>query len=150
MFSQCREAWGRDYKRCMLCIHLLHPNFTFNKFSRSKTLLKLGSTHLIHVHGTGMGICVVVRCGSYKTSVRDVFHSLSSRRLITALHQAHKADVIDNLHSIVSATPPPQPNTQYTSENEKLVWYSTYLKERHLQLHITVELQVSFLSLIHI
>ena len=27
---------------------------------------------------------------------------------------------------------------QYTSENEKLVWYSTYLKERHLQLHITV------------
>ena len=67
-------------------------------------------------------------------------HSLSSRRLIAALHEAHKADVIDELHRIVSATPPPQPNTrcQYTSENEKLVWYSTYLKKRHLQLHITV------------
>ena len=72
------------------------------------------------------------------TTEVNVFHSLSSRRLITALHEAHKADVIDSLRSIVSATPPPQLNTQYSSENEKLVWYSTYLKERHLQVHITV------------
>ena len=54
------------------------------------------------------------------------------------IRDSHKADVIDNLGIIVSIIPPPQPNTQYTSENEKLVWYSTYLKKWHLQLHIAV------------
>ena len=58
--------------------------------------------------------------------------------MITTLHEAHKADVIDNLRSIVSATPPLQESTQCNSEDEKLVWYSTYLKERHLHVHITV------------
>ena len=67
-----------------------------------------------------------------------VFHTVSSRRLITAFHQAHKADVIDKLHDIVSVTSLSQSRTQYTSENEKLIWYSTYLKERHLQVHITL------------
>ena len=68
-----------------------------------------------------------------------VFHSVCSRRLITALHEAGKADVIDNLHSIlVSPTTPTQPNTQYTTQHQKLVWYSSYLKERHSQVHIAV------------
>ena len=66
------------------------------------------------------------------------FVNLSSRRLITALHEAGKADVIDSLHTLVSTTPP-LPNTQFTSRswNETLVWYRGYLKERHLQVHIT-------------
>ena len=60
-----------------------------------------------------------------------------SRILITALHEARKADVIDNLRSIlVSPTTPPQPNTQHTTQHQKLVWYSGYLKERHSQVHI--------------
>ena len=57
--------------------------------------------------------------------------------LITALHETHKADVIDNLRSIlVSPTTPPQPNTQHTTQHQKLVWYSGYLKERHSQVYI--------------
>ena len=61
----------------------------------------------------------------------------SSRRLITALHEAGRVDVIDSLLSLVSTTPP-QTNAQFSFENEKLVWYGNYLKERHLQVHISV------------
>ena len=62
-----------------------------------------------------------------------------SRMVITALYEARRADVIDNLHSIlVSPTTPPQPNTHYTTQHQKLVWYSGYLKERHSQVHIAV------------
>ena len=65
-----------------------------------------------------------------------VFHFVHSRRLITALHEAHKADVIDNLCSIlVSPTTPPQPST---TQHPTIVWYSSYLKERHSQVHIAV------------
>ena len=65
-----------------------------------------------------------------------VFHFIHSRRLITALHEAHKADVIDNLRSVlVSPTTPPQPST---TQHPTLVWYSGYLKERHSQVHIAV------------
>ena len=60
----------------------------------------------------------------------------SSRRLITALHEAGRVDVIDSLLSLVSTTPP-QTNAQFSFENEKLVWYGNYLKERHLQVHIS-------------
>ena len=57
--------------------------------------------------------------------------------LITALHEACKADIIDNLCSILMSTiTPPQPNTQNTTQHQKLVWYSGYLKERHSQVHI--------------
>ena len=61
----------------------------------------------------------------------------SSRRLITALHEAGRVDVIDSLLSIVLTTPP-QTNARFSFENEKLVWYGNYLKERHLQVHISV------------
>ena len=62
-----------------------------------------------------------------------------SRRLITALHEAQKADVIDNLHSIlVSPSMSVQPNIQYTTQHEKIVWYSGYLKKRYSQVHIAV------------
>ena len=61
----------------------------------------------------------------------------SSRRLITALHEAGRVDVIDSLLSLVS-TAPPQTNAQFSFKNEKLVWYGNYLKERHLQVHISV------------
>ena len=64
--------------------------------------------------------------------------SQNFRKLITALHEAHKADIIDNLHSIlVFPTSLTQTNTQYTTQHEKLAWYSRYLKERHSQVHIT-------------
>jgi DNA replication protein DnaC len=57
--------------------------------------------------------------------------------LITALHEAQRVDIIDNLRSIlVSPTTPPQPNTQHTTQHQKLIWYSGYLKERHSQVHI--------------
>ena len=63
------------------------------------------------------------------------------RRLITALHEANKADIIDKLHDILaSSTSLLQANVQYTTttQHQKLVWYSGYLKERHSQVHITV------------
>ena len=76
---------------------------------------------------------------SFLTTREDIsqsFHSVYSRWLITALHEAHKADVIDNLRSIlVSPTTPPQPST---TQHPTLVWYSGYLKERHSQVHIAV------------
>ena len=58
--------------------------------------------------------------------------------LITALHEACKADVIDNLCSILmSPITPSQPNTQHTTQHQILsAWYSGYLKERHSQVHI--------------
>ena len=57
--------------------------------------------------------------------------------LITALHEARKADVIDNLCSIlVSPITPPQSNTQHTTQHQKLVWYSGYIQERHFHVHI--------------
>ena len=70
---------------------------------------------------------------------KNLYHSFHSRRLITALHEARKADVIDNLLSLlVSPTTLPQQNTQCTTQDQKLVWYSGYLKERHSQVHIVV------------
>ena len=60
--------------------------------------------------------------------------------LITALHEACKADIIDNLCSIlVSPTTPSQPNTQHTTQHQTLVWYSGYLKERHTLVHIAAD-----------
>ena len=85
-------------------------------------------------------------------------HDVPSRRLITALHEAGKADVIDSLHGVVSATHPKPslPNskenempvmvsttpsttkTQFTLEEDRLLAeYGGYLKKRHLQVHIT-------------
>ena len=86
------------------------------------------------------GKILVITVVSQHDNLREIIFSHSlSRRLITALHEAGKADVIDNLHSIlVSPTTPPQPNTQYTTQHQKLVWYSGYLKERHSQVHIAV------------
>ena len=66
-----------------------------------------------------------------------LFPTPSSRRLITALHEAGRVDVIDSLLSLVSTTPP-QTNARFSFDNEKLVWYGNYLKERHLQVHISV------------
>ena len=67
------------------------------------------------------------------------------RKLVTALHEANKADVIDNLHDIlVSSTSHLQAHMQYTPtslptiQHDKLVWYSGYLKERHSHVHIAV------------
>ena len=60
--------------------------------------------------------------------------------LITALHETHKADVIDNLRSIlVSPTTPPQPNTQHTTQHQTLVSYSGHIKERHSQVQIAAD-----------
>ena len=67
----------------------------------------------------------------------SLFPTPSSRRLITALHEAGRVDIIDSLLSLVSTTPP-QTNARFSFENEKLVWYGNYLKERHLQVHISV------------
>ena len=59
--------------------------------------------------------------------------------MITAFHEAHQADIIDNLHSIVSSpTIPPQSNTEHTIQHQRLVWYNGYLKDRHSQIHIAV------------
>ena len=64
---------------------------------------------------------------------------INLRWLITALHEVHKADIIDSLQSIiVSPAIPPRPNTPYTCQHPKLIWYSGYLKERHSQVHIAV------------
>ena len=70
-------------------------------------------------------------------NLASLFPSPSSRRLIAALHDAGKVDVIDSLLSLVSTTPP-QMNARFSLENDKLVWYGNYLKERHLQDHIPV------------
>ena len=67
----------------------------------------------------------------------SVFPTPSSRRLITALHETGRVDIIDSLLSLVSTTPP-QTNARFSFENDKLVWYGSYLKERHLQVHISV------------
>ena len=67
----------------------------------------------------------------------SLFPTPSSRKLITALHEAGRVDVIDSLLSLVSTTPP-QTNARFSFENEKLIWYGNYLKERHLQVHISV------------
>ena len=85
-------------------------------------------------------------------------HNVSSRRLITALHEAGKADVIDSLRGLVSATHPqpslpkssekempvmvsattPTASTHFTlNEDRLLAEYGGYLKKRHLQVHIT-------------
>ena len=66
----------------------------------------------------------------------SLFPTPSSRRLITALHEAGRVDVIDSLLSLVSTTPP-QKTVRFSFENEKLAWYGNYLKERHLQVHIS-------------
>ena len=67
----------------------------------------------------------------------SLFPTPSSRRLITALYEAGRVDVIDSLLSLVSTTPL-QTNARFSFVNEKLVWYGNYLKERHLQVHISV------------
>ena len=87
-----------------------------------------------------------------------VSQSFLYRRLITILHEAGKADVIDNLHGLVSAThpqpslltsrkdmpmtvttTPPRVSAQFTtSEDRLLAQYGSYLKKRHLQVHICV------------
>ena len=85
-------------------------------------------------------------------------HNVPSRRLITALHEAGRADVIDSLHGLVSAThpqpsllnsrenempvmvsaTPPTARTQFTLDEDRLLAeYGGYLKKRHLQVHIT-------------
>ena len=84
---------------------------------------------------------------------------VSSRMLITALHEVGKADVIDSLHGLVSAThpqpsipnsgenempvmdsaTPPTASTQFTLKEDRLLAaYGGYLKKRHLQVHTTV------------
>ena len=62
---------------------------------------------------------------------------LLSRKLITTLYEAEKADVIDNLHKIMtsSSTMPPQ---ELITQQPKLAWYNSYVKGRHSQLDITV------------
>ena len=57
--------------------------------------------------------------------------TISYRKLVTVLHNAHKADMIDGLHKLVTATPLPT-WTCNKSENYKLVRYGSYLKERYL------------------
>ena len=56
--------------------------------------------------------------------------------LITGLHEAGEVVVIDSLLSLVSTTP--QINAQINFKNKKLVWYGNYVKERHLQAHLSV------------
>ena len=56
--------------------------------------------------------------------------SYSYRRLIFALYQADMANVIDDLCGIVSA------DSECICGNE-LSWYSSYVKGRHMQLHIS-------------
>ena len=94
---------------------------------------------------------------NYHLEYMSLLHNVPSRRLITALHEAGKADVIDSLHGLVSATypqpslpnsrenempvmvsaTPPTASTQFTlEENRLLVEYGAYLKKRHLQVHI--------------
>ena len=77
-----------------------------------------------------------IRASSHQ-SLASLFPTPSSRRLITALHEAARVDVIDSLLSLVSTTPS-RTNARFSFENEKLVWYGNYLKERHLQVHIAV------------
>ena len=59
--------------------------------------------------------------------------------LITTLHEAQKADIIDGLHRIlVSPNAPLQSNVHCTDQqNQTLLWFGGYLKERHSQIHIT-------------
>ena len=59
------------------------------------------------------------------------------RRLITALHEAGRVDVIDSLHTLIS-TVPAQTNALYSFGNGKLTWYANYLKQRHLQVQISM------------
>jgi hypothetical protein len=63
------------------------------------------------------------------------------RRLVTALYEANKADTIDKLHDIlVNSTVQLQTNMQHMTitQNQKLIWYSGYIRERHSQIHIAV------------
>ena len=58
-----------------------------------------------------------------------------SRWLITALHRAHRTDVINTLHNIATI-PPTEDIIQYITQSHKLAWYGDYLKGRHTQIHI--------------
>ena len=54
------------------------------------------------------------------------------------LHEAGKVDVIDSLHRLVWNQPCPLTKARLDFESEKLVWYGTYIKQRHMQVHTRV------------
>ena len=76
----------------------------------------------------------------FRVNLHSTIDITLSRKLITALHEAHKPDVIDNLLGIVTSISQDQPITQCASDNQMLVRYGSYLKELYLQIHATQSL----------